>query len=281
MLSMLLEKQLDCLRVNKLEKIHSKYGGSGAHRYWECAGCINLQEKAKAMSDFDPTPSIYATEGTVAHRLAEMCLKLNEDASAYVNEMVEADDRYIIISQNMADAVQVYVDHIKETCENEFGTNKSFLEIEKEFSLKNLDPEAFGTNDAYLHVPFHKLIVWDYKHGKGVVVEIKFNKQLLYYALGALEGKTDIDEVQLFIVQPRAPHKDGKIRTVTYSVEKLKLFEIELREKIKVTKNPDAVRKGGDWCKFCDAYKICSEAKKDIWRGKNYNTVAKAIEDFT
>ncbi len=280
MLLTLLEEQLNCLEVKKLEKIHSKYGGSGAHRYWACAGCINLCEKAKAMLDFDPSPSVYATEGTVAHRLAEICLHSNEDAIAYVGEMFEADDRYIIVSQDMAKAVQVYLDHIRETCKNEFGTNKSFLEIEKEFTLKGLDPEAFGTNDACLHVPFHKLFVWDYKHGKGVVVEIKFNKQLLYYALGALEGKTDIDEVQLFIVQPRAPHKDGVIRTKTYSVEKLKLFEIELREKIKVTKNPDAVRKGGDWCKFCDAYKICSEAKKDIWRGGAYNTVAKAIEDF-
>ncbi len=55
----------------------------------------------------------------------------------------------------------------------------------------------------------------------------------------------------------------------------------DLQNLIKATKNPEAVRKGGGWCKFCSAYKICSEAKKDIWRGKNYNTVAKAIEDFS
>ncbi len=178
MLSMLLEEHLNCLEVKKLEKIHSKYGGSGAHRYWECAGCINLQEKAKVMPDFDSTPSVYATEGTIAHMLAEVCLKTNENADEYIGETFEADDRFIIISGEMAAAVQVYLDHIRETCENEFGTNKSFLEIEKEFTLKSLDPEAFGTNDACLHVPFHKLVVWDYKHGKGVVVEIKFNKQI-------------------------------------------------------------------------------------------------------
>lgn len=264
-----------------MEVKHSKFGGSGAHRYWNCAGCISLIAKARALPSYDPTTSKYAIEGTVAHKLAEICLKTDTNAEDYIREVFEADDMYVAVTRNMVDAVQVYLDDIRGTCLSEFGTNKAFLEIEKQFKLKNVDPEAYGTNDVFLHIPFHKLIVWDYKHGKGVIVEIGFNKQLLFYALGALEGREDIEKVELRLVQPRVPHKDGKIRRITYSVDKLKLFEIELREKIKATKAPNALRKGGNWCKFCDAYKICSEAKQNIWRGGRVNSVANAIEDFS
>ncbi len=263
-----------------MKKAHSKYGGSGAHRYWECAGCINLCEIARARKDYDPSSSKYALEGTAAHMLGEKCLLTDEDAENFIGESYELEDKYIIVSRDMAKAVQVYLDSVRVKFSN-FGTNKSFLDVEKKFTLENVDPEAFGTNDACLHIPFHKLIVWDYKHGKGVTVEVRFNKQLLFYALGALKGKEDIEEVELILVQPRIPHKKGKVRSVTYPVEKLKLFELELKEKIKATKNPKALRKGGAWCKFCDAYEICTEAKKNIWRGKAVNTVAQAIKDFT
>ncbi len=263
-----------------MKKTHSKYGGSEAHRYWECAGCINLIAIAKSRKDYDPSSSKYAIEGKAAHLLGEQCLLMDEDSEEFIGEVYEIEDKYITISRNMAEAVQIYLNSVRHAISG-FGTNKNFLEIEKEFALPDVDPTAFGTNDACLYVPFHKLFVWDYKHGKGIVVEVKFNKQLLFYALGALKGKEDVKEVELILVQPRIPHKNGKVRSVTYSVDKLKLFEIELKEKIKATKNPKAIRKGGDWCKFCDAYKICPEAKKNIWRGRRVrNSVADAIEDF-
>ncbi len=263
-----------------MKRGHSIYGGSGAHRYWECAGCINLIKIARAKKDYDPSSSIYALEGTVAHQLGEHCLITDEEAEDYLGGIYEIEDKFITVSTDMAEAVQVYLDSVRSAYSG-FGTGKAFLEIEKEFTLKQVDSEAFGTNDACLHIPFHKIIVWDYKHGKGITVEVRFNKQLLFYALGALKGKEDIEEVELILVQPRIPHKNGKVRSVIYPVDKLELFEIELKEKIKATKNPKAPRKGGDWCKFCDAYKICPEAKKNIWRGKKArNTVADAIEDF-
>ncbi len=263
-----------------MELVHSKIGGSGAHRFWECPGCINKADEVRALPDYEPSVSKYASEGTVAHIVCELCLKNDEDADDYIGEVFEADNIFITVTQNMADAVQLFLDNVRGTVANEFGTNKSYLAIEKNFALSNVDPEAFGTNDACLHIPFHKLIVWDYKHGKGVVVEVEFNKQLLYYALGALEGKGDVEEVEIRIVQPRAPHKEGKIRTRTYPVEKLALFEIELKQKVEATKDPNAPRKGGDWCKFCEGYKICSEASKNLWRSNRSNTVANAIEDF-
>lgn len=257
-------------------KQHSKIGGSGAHRFWECPGCIILADKIGR----DDIPSKYASEGTVAHKLAEDCLRSDEDAEDYIGFTFEADGRIIKVTQNMADAVQVYLDTIRKDCEK-VGTNRAFLEIEKEFSLTGIDKDAFGTNDAYLHVPFDTLIVYEYKHGAGVVVEVRHNKQMLYYALGAIQGKEDVEQIELVIAQPRARHKDGVVRRITYSVDQLELFGIELKQKIMATKNPDALRRGGTWCKFCAAYRGCDEAEKNLWRGGGNNSIAKAISDFT
>ncbi len=263
-----------------MELAHSKVGGSGAHRFWECAGCINLADKVKSMPGYEQKSSKYMREGTAAHSLCEVCLKKDEDADEYIGETFLVEECFINVTENMATAVQVYLDDVRNTVKSEFGTNMSYLDVEKRFALKSVDPDAFGTNDACLHVPFHKLIIWDYKHGKGVIVEVDFNKQLLYYALGALEGRMDVEEVELRVIQPRASHKDGAVRTVSYPVEKLALYEIELKQKIEATRDPEAPRKGGDWCKFCHGYSICSEAKRDLWRGNRSNNVADAIEDF-
>ena len=260
-------------------KLHSKIGGSGAHRFWECAGCINLAEKARLMGH-ENAPSVYASEGTAAHELAEICLKSGEKADDYLTEILEADGKNFPVTRNMADAVQVFLDTIRKDCER-FGTNRAFLEIEKEFSLNSVDPEAFGTNDASLHIPYDTLVVYDYKHGKGVVVEVNFNKQLLYYGLGAIKGKEDVEFIELVIVQPRAPHKDGVVRRITYTIEQLELFGIELKQKVQATRNPEALRRGGTWCKFCAAYSICNEAERNLWRGGKSNSVANAISDFS
>ncbi len=261
-------------------KIHSKIGGSGAHRFWECPGSIALADKARAKPGFEDSPSVYASEGTVAHQLAEQCLIDNDDPDGFIGFSFEADDRIIKVTQNMADAVQVYLDTIRKDCQK-FGTNAAFLEIEKGFSLPSIDPEAFGTNDACLHIPYETLIVYDYKHGKGVVVEVRHNKQLLYYALGAIQGKEDVEFVELVIVQPRAPHKEGTVRSITYTRDNLEIFEMELKNKVIATKNPNAIRRGGQWCKFCAAYSICDEAETNLWKQNRSNTIANAISDFS
>jgi hypothetical protein len=74
------------------------------------------------------------------------------------------------------------------------------------------------------------LEVVDLKGGRGVVVEVKGNPQLRTYALGAMLANPGIDvsHVQVTIVQPRAPHKDGRIRSERFHVADLVEWTAEL-----------------------------------------------------
>ncbi len=262
---------------------HSKIGASSCHRFWECAGSIALGDKAKREGAVKET-SRFAMEGTAAHLLAEQCFKQNVDADCFVGCRFDVEDEVFTVTQAMADAVQVYLDVIRELRNRYTSATFGF---EEKFHLSDLDEEAYGTNDAYIFVPEEKLlIVIDYKHGKGLVVEVEGNKQLLYYALGALQEhgynhlKEDVKTIRLMIVQPRAKHKDGGVREAEYSIDYLMDFRAQLLHKILATKEPILELTAGKHCKFCPAILLCPIAEKSTWRGNVTVSLADAIEAF-
>jgi hypothetical protein len=131
------------------------------------------------------------------------------------------------------------------------------LLIEQPFDLSDIYPGMYGTNDACLCEPFGKIIVYDYKHGAGVPVDVENNPQLLYYALGAYLG-TDCEEIELVVVQPRARHVDGPVRRWTLTYAELNTWILgALLPAAKATEDPGAPLVAGDWCRFCKASGIC------------------------
>lgn len=120
----------------------------------------------------------------------------------------------------------------------------------------------FGTNDASILLMFDLLRVYDYKHGQGVIVEVENNSQEMYYALGiAHEVDWCFAELELVIVQPRAPHSDGPVRRWTCTAAELRVFEEELRVAALATEDPDATLVAGDHCGFCPAAPYCPALK--------------------
>lgn len=240
---------------------HSEIGASTCPRWWECSGSVALIRKAPKQKT-----SFAAAEGTAAHEVAENALELikkGKKVDLYkligTTKMVEGHE--IEVTEEMIEAVIVYLETIK-TNTKRFGTNLNFLSIEEQFQL-DVDKDAWGRNDCFLYKPFDSIILWDYKHGKGITVEAKNNKQLMYYALGALKGREDIAKIDTYIVQPRAYHPEGAIRKHSYSVAELKMFEEKLKEKIAATREPNAPLKAGKHCKFCPAIAICPEVKAE------------------
>lgn len=55
--------------------------------------------------------------------------------------------------------------------------DSSWVNIEQPFTLDDVDLDARGTNDASIYVPGETLIVYDFKYGKGVPVEVIENKR--------------------------------------------------------------------------------------------------------
>lgn len=262
------------------ERLHSMLGASGTERWMNCPGSIRMSKGMPNKS------SIFAMEGTAAHALGERCLAEDVTADVYQdmwinldgevfekeqpipdgektifydgqllwakNPHFKIDEAFVSAVQLYLDTVDYYIDWARET----FGVEPQLL-IEKGFSLEEVWPGMFGTNDVCVYVPGHCLIVIDYKHGRGKVVQIKNNTQLRYYGLGALielcaDPANLPSEVVTVVVQPRASHKDGPVRAATYTVDEINVdYRQELIAAAKETEKPDAELNPGDWCFFC------------------------------
>lgn len=270
---------------------HSLVGASSCERWWNCPG-------SNALIATLPTPpnTKYAAEGTVAHALCEDVLrnKVHFDArwnaTAKIGEIYEEDDYQFEVTEEMAEAANLYVNTIladakriecnlrksvqlsgnnKEAWKHwdvltQERINQRWVNIEQSFTLDDVDSEARGTNDASIYVPGETLIVYDFKYGKGVPVEAIENKQMLYYAIGAAGDKLmEFKSIELVIVQPRAEHPQGPVRRWVTTPQYVNAFKQELAKRIKATRTSDKTETG-KWCRFCNAKMICPATRTKV-----------------
>lgn len=240
-------------------RAHCELSPSSASRWMACPGSVALLRKVPRSGS-----SVYAQEGTAAHELAEECLRSKKDpqdllGGKWVDESGEEHE----IEQEMVDAISEYVNLARKLIDGAV-----WYSIERRFFLDSINPPAtmFGTAD-FVGISGECMEVVDLKYGKGVPVEVKENKQLLYYALGAyLSVPQDILArvrwVRMTIVQPRAFHKDGPIRCWEVPVERLLDFVMDLFELAEEALKPGAPLAIGDHCRWCDARGVCPEASK-------------------
>lgn len=194
--------------MNAPIKGHSPLGASGSKRWMTCNGSVLAS--IGVQDDEDDT---FSRPGTAAHELGEHCLAGALDAWTQIGREFNG----ITIDKEMADAVQIYLTFIGERFPDRNQGN-SF--IERHFYCPELHKYFYGTAD-FVFIEGRTLHIIDYKHGAGIVVEVEGNSQTMYYACGALEDLQlwdQIDEVVLWIVQPRGFHYDGPIRYHRISV---------------------------------------------------------------
>jgi hypothetical protein len=227
---------------------HAKLGPSAAERWMTCPGSVVLSEGMPNKS------SVFAEEGTQAHELAE---KLLSGSTFTIN----ADEP-------MLDNVMVYVEHVT-------GLGGK-LHVEQRVRVTD---NLWGTADAVVWQPEdNHLHIVDLKYGAGVPVEVIGNLQLKIYALATLlTFEYPAERVTATIVQPRCPHSDGPVRSITFDVVDLVDFHADLVEAIEMVdeaaidgkdlgvKDPDWVRTyvvpSDKGCRWCLASPICPKLK--------------------
>jgi len=248
-----------------MPQAHSKYGASSADRWLNCPGSVKLSEIVP------PQPSsVYAQEGTAAHKLGELCLMNNNNPSDYADQEITLDDgsKYFV-NEDMVEAVTVYVDYVRSRAK--LGE----LFIETQFSLAFVHDEMFGTNDACVYSDMLGMLeVIDYKHGAGIAVSPEENTQLAYYGLGAanVQDLHPDSQIKLTIFQPRAAGEPIKswVTTVGYLDKFAKVLkkgvEACQKETTTVYLDPKHFKQEkvitgdlnrGEWCRFCPAQTIC------------------------
>lgn len=223
-------------------KKHSKYAASSSERWLGCPGSVTLCESAPPQ-----VSSQYADEGTKAHDLAEKMLR---------------DDKTIVIEdydKEMLDHAYSYAKYVRKLQKETHGT----LVIETKISLDFIYPEMFGTVDAAIIDHFNTLHVIDFKYGQGYAVEAEENTQLMYYGVGlAHQFAWNFETIKFHIVQPRAYHELGPVRTWEVTRDYLKQFAQVLAFGVRRTLEEPTTYNEGPWCKWCPALAICPQAKK-------------------
>jgi len=223
---------------NHEEQKHAVLSPSTAGRWFECPGSIRLSRGRRSISG----PA--AIEGTLAHRFAGDIL----------NERSGLDD---IPDDGMRSAVSRYVEFV-ENLEGGYSEDPEYI-VEESVDLRHLGGDCWGTLDYASWVIGEDLYVVDYKHGV-VPVEAGDNKQLMIYALGLLEKiGYDFKHIYIVIVQPRAAHVNGQVRSQRLTPASMKVFKNRLTEAIKETKHEHAQLSAGAWCQYCPAIGYCPE----------------------
>lgn len=258
---------------------HARLAPSSASRWSACPGSVVLEAALP-----EPPSSGAAMEGTAAHELAAHCLGMGFDTKRFLGRKINVFGKETAtiflakdapggpgiydVTPEMAEHVLDYVKLVRTTVD---GT-KGEMAVERRVYAKSIHEDVHGTADAIVYRPDTKTLhIFDLKYGRGVVVEVEGNKQLAIYASGAraLKHNRDIEEIQVHIFQPRAPHKDGAHRTLILTPKDLDAAEIELREAAaRVDRATALAGKGsdgweaaflspGDHCMFCKV-KACT-----------------------
>lgn len=221
--------------------IHSPLGASGADRWMNCPGSVNLI-KALPKRDEKADPE-YRTDGTAAHEAIAFCLSGGGcDAWEVIGE--KFGDVKTEITAEIADAIQVFIDAANKLAA---GADHTYVEAR----ISSPDQSLFYGTVDFAAIKDGTLYILDYKHGQGIVVETRNNAQMMYYAYGLLREHPDVRRVSMQIIQPRIPHQDMEpwivpAEDIAQWAEE-KLFPAMDRTKTDATLCP------GQWCRFCEA----------------------------
>ena len=214
------------------DRDHASWSASASARNFACKGAlamtINLPDSTSEAADW----------GTCCHQIGDVCLRDGTDAERFIGTTLKGKKYSFEVDEEMAETAQTYIDYVRKRMADYLADTgeHAVLMVEQRFDLSSLGTpfDAGGTGDAVIWFPKWELIeVVDLKGGRGVVVEVvkittdadgkekrDRNPQLCTYGLGAMVENKGLtaSAVKVTIVQPRAPHPDGRIRSETIDV---------------------------------------------------------------
>lgn len=251
---------------------HSRFAPSSAHRWTNCPASMTLEAAAPQSPG-----SVFAQEGSAAHKLSEMRLMgvltavgLTQAQGKWMKDLVPETDPEretydyldIMVDGDMIEHVQEFLIWINTQVPEGYSTLNRDVVLAEEQVVTAIDDEIAGTCDVIIMDVFETLHVVDLKYGQGKQVDADDNPQLAIYALGAIEEfGDDFETVKMTIYQPR-----GAGPTVKTWEMPIRAF-IDKWTKIIAKGHMQALMKTqlfrpGDWCKWCRGALECGRAKR-------------------
>ena len=267
-----INKQRKEKRTGKPASSHTVASPSALHRLMRCPGSAVLCKSVPEQS------SSYAEEGTLFHSVMEYILKskLGEQVTnKWVRMYIETYSTIALEKEAIDEMVDCVQDAVEWFNLNFVNANQIIAETRLPMYYSDRD---YGTADVIVLFD-DRLVIVDWKYGKGVDVSPNNNPQLISYAVSALKylSSQHIDirkfkEIETIIYQPRI-YTGDTVKSYKYTMQELvqqskiikgavdkvyALYSKSANSKI-VKENLSA---SDEACKFCPAKMICKAYAK-------------------
>jgi hypothetical protein len=271
------------------ERAHALLSPSSAYTWIACKASTAAQIGQPDES------SEYADEGTAAHELAKWCLEAGNDTVAYMGRVITVGERQFEVDDEMADAVQVYIDGVRERiAAYELTGATVVMHVEQRLSIEHITGEknAKGTSDCVLIATWAngeaEICVIDLKYGRGVAVSAEMNYQAMIYAGGARYEHSDFYEftsIRLVIHQVRVSEKPDEwvltpaalavwVNTVAKPAAAQAMLYVESVDFVGLALTD--FTPGEKQCRFCKAKAVCPGLAQHVEQtiGREFEAIA-------
>jgi hypothetical protein len=239
---------------------HSPIAPSSAGVFVHCAGSVLMQ----AMFPEREGEREAAREGTAVHEVAMPLLHAAARGGVGPEQFEKGRQASngVVITTAMVQAATLYAVHVGQIM-REYGVFVSYIEVA--VACLRIHTQSWGTPDCWLFdQATGTLCIWDLKYGFEIV-EVFENWQLINYVAGILD-LLDVDDqfvtVRFFVVQPRAPHRDGPIREWRVKASDLRAQINVLSAAAHEALSDSPRTTAGAWCRHCSARHACETSQR-------------------
>jgi hypothetical protein len=230
---------------------HAHYSASHSHIWLNCSGAL------EAEAEFPNETSSFAEEGTTAHELAEIKLKLHfkQIKKTEYNKRLKA----IKETEYYGEEMESYIDDYVAFVIAKYATlEDAEIHFEQRLDYSPWAKDGFGTGDVVM-LSNGKFVIIDLKYGKGQKISADRNPQLMLYGLGLInvfEMIFEYGDIEMIINQPRLDHVSEYSMPVD---DLLKWGDEVVKPAVEKMESGDTELCTGDWCDkyFCKARFIC------------------------
>lgn len=251
-----------------MDNLHSILPPSGAGCWGKDDGCTGWV----MMNQLYPTePTQDSLEGDAAHEVASQLIKMYKTGNAGLansDQFVgKTTTNGIVITDEIFDSALIYANDVHKHMQEYHIFGGDDLRIEERTNIPTVHLQQFGTPDCSMRVrSLRKAILWDFKHGHSPVGAVE-NWQMIDYAAGLLDdyginGLADQSfTVEFRIIQPRAYHVDGTIRSWTVKASDLRGYINTLKRNAEIALTNPTFNTGSQ-CRHCPGRHACEPALK-------------------
>lgn len=241
-----------------------------AYIWVPCPGSVLLSAQCENLED-----KVKADAGTAVHAGIMTAIYQESRIPTLVEGVIDVTNVKEKYTQEEKECIDLMVDHVRDIAERDGIVN---IHCEETTNIPQIHLKAFGTPDVWGHsTDKYILHIWDYKHGHGIVEAFENWQCLMYVSSMLNDACFELEyKIKIHIIQPRAFHRDGPIRTWSLSVDEFKKYEETLIKAANAATGPNPPTIPGKHCRYCRGRRACRALESYCMAAVDYEADAMA-----